>query len=102
MTYTDRNDLLKSDRFVGQVRIAFSDWLQYWAVNGTGSIEDPDLKQKTDMLIKMALNNPNAYVNKLATLAISEQSVKTASEVTDEDVQAAITDLLSNAIDYLM
>jgi len=102
MTYNERITVLQSEDFIGKVKIAMCDWLEYWAVNGTGSIEDPDLKEKTDIFITSALVNPDAYVRKLSTLAISETAVKDAVEVTDLNVKTAVDSVLSHAIDYLL
>jgi len=102
MTYNERDLLLKSTEFVGKVKIALADWVNYWAVNGTGSIEDPDLKQLTDSFIKVCLENPDAYVNKVATLAISESAVKDAVEVTDANVSTAVVHLMSTALEYIL
>lgn len=102
MTYNERNLVLQSEDFIGKVRIAMCDWVEYWAVNGTASIEDPELKEKTDNFITLALSNPDAYVRKLATLAIAEPAVKEAVEVTDLNVKTAVDSVLSHALDYLM
>jgi hypothetical protein len=102
MTYNERNLVLQSEDFIGKVRIAMCDWVEYWAVNGTASIEDPELKEKTDTFITLALSNPDAYVRKLATLVIAETAVKEAVEVTDLNVKTAVDDALSHALDYLM
>lgn len=102
MTYNERDNILKSTDFIGKVRIAENDWVNYWAVNGTESIEDPDLRELTDSFLKMYLENPNAYVNKIATLAISEASVKDAVEVTDANVSTAVTHLMSTALEYIL
>jgi len=102
MTYNERDTILKSTEFIGKVRIAENDWVNYWAVNGTGSIEDPDLRELTNNFLKLYLENPDAYVNKIATLAISESSVKDAVEVTDANVTTAVTHLMSSAINYLI
>ena len=100
MTYNERDSILKSTEFVGKVRIALMDWLNYWAVNGTGSITDPDLKELTDNFIKLCLDNPDAYVNKVAVLAISESTVM--DEPTDANVSTAVTHLMSTALGYIL
>lgn len=102
MTYNERNEILKNSEYIGKVRIAFCDWLEYWSVNGTESIQDENLRSKTDLLITLALSNLEVYVNKLAVLAIAEPSVKDAVEVTDANVTTAITNLLANALQYLL
>ena len=102
MTYNERDIILRSTDFIGKVRVAFCDWLEYWAVNGTGTITDPDLREQTDSFIKMALDNPEAYVNKLTTLVIAVPVVKDAAEITDVNVQTAVSTVMTNALDYLM
>jgi len=102
MTLNERDNILKNSEYVGKVRIAFCDWLEYWSVNGTESIQDENLRSKTDLLITLALSNLETYVNKLAVLAIAEPSVKDAVEVTDANVTIAITNLLANALRYLL
>ena len=102
MTYNERDTILKDSEYVGKVRIAFCDWMEYWAVNGTASITDPDIRDRTDLLIKLALSNPEAYVNKLAILVISEPAVKDAVEVTDANVNTAVVNLLAHALEYLL
>ena len=102
MTYNERDLILQSEDFIGKVRIAMCDWIEYWADNGTASIEDPDLKEKTDTFISVALINPDAYTRKLATLVIAEQTVKEAVEITDVNVKTAVDNVLSHALGYLM
>lgn len=102
MTYNERNEILMDETFTAKVRIALCDWVNYWAVNGTSSITDPDLKKKTDDFILSALGNIEAYVNRIAVLIIAEPAVKDAVEVTDANVQTALTNIMSHALDYLM
>lgn len=102
MTYTERNVTLQSNEYIGMVRIAYADWLGYWASAGTTSIEDPDLREKTDELIKMSLDNRDAYVAKLATLVIADDAVKNATQVTDAAVKIAVDNVLAHAIGYLI
>lgn len=102
MTYIERNTILQDDTFIARVRIAFCDWLNYWASNGTASIEDQDLRDKTDMLVGSAISNTEAFVKKIAVLVIAESSVKEAAEITDANVSSAVTSVMSHAIDYLL
>lgn len=102
MTYNERDTILKSVEFIGKVRIAENDWVNYWAVNGTESITDPDLRELTDNFLKLYLENPDAYVNKIATLVISESVIKESTEITDAIIETAITHLMSNVIGYLL
>lgn len=102
MNYTERENILKSTDFVGRVQIAGCDWAQYWAINGTASIEDPDLRQKTDDFIALFLSNPDAYTGKIATLAISDDGIKAAQNITDALISTAVTRIMANALDYLM
>ena len=100
--YIDRNAILASDAFIAQVRIAVCDWVEYWAVAGTGSITDPDLREQTDAFIKVFLFNPELFVKKIAHLAIAEPAVKDAVEVTDANIKTAVDNLLANALSYLL
>ena len=102
MTFNERNNILKSEEYIGRVRIAFYDWLQYWATVGTENIQDEQIRENTNIFIKMALSNPEAYVNKLAVLSISETAVKEAIEITDVNVQSAIDHLLATALEFLL
>ena len=102
MTYNDRNEILQNSEYVGKIRIAICDWVNYWATNGTSSIDNPELKELTDTFIKFYLSNPEAYTLKLAILAISESVIKDAVEVTDNNIEAAVTHLMSSAISYLI
>ena len=63
MNYTDRNDIYSDDKFVGQVRMALCDWVEYWAVTGTSSIDDPELRNLTDSFIRCAVSGslPGIY-----------------------------------------
>lgn len=102
MGYNNRYDLLKSDTFKAQCEIALADWLNYWATNGTGSIEDPDLREKTDMYIKFCVINLDTYTQSLATLVIGEPNIISAEEITDGEIRTAVTHVLSTALDYLI
>ena len=64
MTLNERNSILKSEDYIGKVRIAFCDWLQYWATTGVDNIEDEQVRENTDLFIKLALDNPENYINK--------------------------------------
>ena len=102
MTLNDRDEILRNEEYTGRVRIAFCDWLEYWAVTGTAGIPDEQTREHTDLLIHLALSNPEAYVHKLAVLAISEPAVRDAVEVTDANVSAAVVNLLAHALPYLI
>lgn len=102
MTYNERNEILMDNTFIAKVRIALCDWVNYWAINGTSSITDPDLKAKTDEFILSALSNIEAYVKRIAVLIIAESAIKDAVEVTDVNVQTALTNVMSHALDYLL
>ena len=101
-SYNDRDNTFLSTEFQGKVRIALTDWLNYWATNGTAEIEDPDLREKTDLYIKFATSNIDGYSRKLATLVIGDDGVKEADTITDAIVSAAVTHVLSTALDYLI
>lgn len=102
MTYNKRDEILKDNEYLGKVRIALCDWLQYWATSGVDSIEDEQVRENTDLFIKLALSNIESYVMKLAILAISESAIKNAEEVTDINVNTAVTHLLATALPYLL
>lgn len=102
MGYVERDGVLRGGEFAGRCRVALCDWAEYWAVNGTGSIEDAELREKTDLFLSMFLSNPEAYVNKVAYLAIAEPCVRDAAEVTDENVSQAVTVIMSRALGYIM
>ena len=102
MNFVERNEILMDDEFTAKVRIALCDWINYWAINGTASITDPDLKAMTDTFIQSALGNLEAYVKRIAILIISEGVVKEAQTVTDAIVQTALTTVMSNAISYFL
>ena len=102
MTYNERNIILNNENFIGKCRIALTDWVEYWAVNGTSAIEDQTLREQTDTFIRVCLENPDAYVWKIAHLVISEPSVKDAVEVTDANVAQAVTNIMSHALSYIM
>ena len=102
MTLNERNTILKSEDYIGKVRIALCDWLNYWATMGTESIEDEQVRNNTNLFITLALSNPEAYITKLVTLTISESSVKDAIEITDTNVSTAVAHVLASALSYLL
>ena len=102
MTYEERNEVLMDEGFIAKVRVALCDWVNYWAINGTSTIDDPDLKQSTDLFIQSSLSNLETYVRRIAVLIISETVIKEAQSVTDANVQTALTNVMSHAIDYLL
>ena len=102
MDYSERDEALRSGEFVGRCRVALCDWAEYWAVNGTESIEDPELRHKTNLFLNFFLDNPEAYLKKVVHLAIAEPSVRDAAEITDGNVAQAVTVIMSHALDYLM
>lgn len=102
MTYNERYEILNDPDYIGKIHIALCDWLNYWAINGTDSIEDLDLRETTDLFIKFCLSNLEVYASKVATLAISESAIKDAVEVTDANVNIAVTHLLATSLKYLL
>lgn len=102
MSYNSRDELLCSAEFIGMVRIAYADWLGYWASAGTASIEDPELREQTDALIKMSLESREAYVKKLATLVIADDAIKSTTTVSDTDIKTAVDNVLAHAIHYIL
>ena len=102
MTLEERNNVLISPSFTAKCRIAFCDWIEYWAINGTDSIQDQDLRNKTESLIRVGLEDLDTCVSKIAVLAISDTSIVNAEEVTDALVSSAVTNIMSHAIEYLM
>ena len=101
-SYNDRDNTFASTEFQGKVRIALTDWLNYWATNGTAEIEDPDLRAKTDLFIKFATSNIDHYSRNLSTLVIGDDGVKQADTITDAVVSTGVTHVLSTALDYLI
>ena len=101
-SYNDRDNTFISSEFQGKVRIALTDWLNYWATNGTAEIEDPDLREKTDVFIRNATSNIDYHSRHLATLVIGDDGVKEAGTITDAIVSTAVTHVLSTALDYLI
>lgn len=102
MNYSDRNYIFVSDTFQAQCKIALTDWMNYWATNGTASIEDETLRKQTDDFLKFAIHNLDSYAKALSVLVIGEDSIKTDGEVTDAEVSAAVTHVLSTALEYLL
>lgn len=102
MNYNERNNVFVSDNFQAQCKIALTDWLNYWATNGTASIEDETLREQTDNFLKFAVHNLDNYARALSVLVIGEESVKADSEVTDAEVSAAVNHVLSTALGYLI
>ena len=62
MNYNERNEIFISDAFQAQCKIALADWLNYWATNGTASIEDETLRKQTEDFVKFAIHNLDNYV----------------------------------------
>lgn len=102
MTLEERNTILNSPSFYAQIRVAFCDWISYWAINGIDSIEDPTLRRKTENIIQSALEDIDKYTGKIMFLAISDTGVIEATEITDQIVRNAVTSIMSNALEYLM
>lgn len=102
MNYNERNNIFVSDTFQAQCKIALTDWLNYWATNGTASIEDETLREQTDNFLKFAIHNLDNYAKALSVLVIGEESIKTDGEVTDAEVTNAVTHVLSTALEYLL
>ena len=102
MDYIERNSALNKLEFVGRIRIALCDWLGYWTSVGTSSITDPDLKAKMDEFILAAIRNTDVYLPRLSKLIIADPAVKDAVEITDANVQTALTNVLSRALDYIL
>ena len=102
MNYNERNDVFVSPNFQAQCKIALTDWLNYWATNGTASIEDETLREQTDNFLKFAVHNLDNYARAISVLVIGEESIKGDSEVTDAEVSAAVTHVLSTALGYLL
>lgn len=102
MTYIERNSILNNENFIGQCQIALCDWVNYWAVNGTESIEDENLKNLTNTFIKSYIKNPYAFARKIATLAISESIIQEAEEITDLKVKEAVDHLLATTLNFIL
>lgn len=102
MTLEERNTILNSPSFHAKVRVAFCDWISYWAINGTDSIEDDTLRNQTENIIQSAIEDIDKYTGKIAVLAISDSGVIEATEITDQIIRNAVTSIMSNALEYLM
>lgn len=102
MNYSDRNNIFVSNTFQAQCKIALADWVNYWATNGTASIEDETLREQTDNLLRFAIHNLDSYAKALSVLVIGEESIKVDEEVTDAEVSSAVTHVLSTALEYLL
>lgn len=102
MNYNERNEIFLTEDFIGRVRIALCDWLNYWAINGTTSIENETLRELTNTFVTTAIFNLEAMVKRISVLVIAEPSVKNAVEITDTDIQTAITNILSHALNFLL
>ncbi len=102
MNYNGRNSLLSSEIFQAQCKIALTDWVNYWATNGTESIEDETLREQTDNFIKFAIHNLDHYAQSLSVLVIGESSIVSKDVLEDEDVKQAVTHVLSTALEYLL
>ena len=102
MTLEERNTILNSPSFHARIRVAFCDWISYWAINGTDSIEDPTLRSQTESMIQSAVEDIDKYTGKITVLAISDAGVIEATEITDQIIRNAVTSIMSNALEYLM
>lgn len=102
MNYNERNDIFVSSTFQAQCKIALTDWLNYWATNGTASIEDETLREQTDNFLKFAIHNLDNYAKALSVLVIGEESIKADSEVTDSEINTAVNRVLAHALSYLL
>lgn len=102
MNYNERNDVFVSPNFQAQCKIALTDWLNYWATNGTASIEDETLRDQTDNFLRFAIHNLDNYARAISVLVIGEEPIKADEDVTDAEVSAAVTHVLSTALGYLL
>ena len=102
MTLEERNNILTSTSFMAKIRVAFCDWLGYWALNGTDSIQDETLRSQTNEIIRDSVQNLDTYTGKIAVLAISNNNIVEATEITDEIIRNAVTNIMSNALEYIM
>ena len=102
MTLEERNTVLTSTSFIARIRVAFCDWIEYWAINGTSSIENENLRQQTERVVRSAIENLDIYTNKIAVLAISDANIVAANELTDELIRNAVTNIMSNALEYIL
>ena len=103
MDYFDRNEILQSEKFKAQCRIALCDWVQYCVTTGTSIIEDQELKSLTETFLRVFLGNiSETFVDKIAHLAISEPSVLNSTNVTDLEVKTAVDHLMATSLQYLL
>ena len=103
MTLEERDTLLNSPSFHAKVRIALCDWLNYWAIAGTGSIQDPTIKMYTEAFMRMIIENVEECTEKVVVLAIADSNIVNAqNEPTDQNVKSAIDVIMANCLAYLM
>ena len=102
MTYEERFEVMNSELFRTQCRIALCDWLEYWCVTGTDSIEDTTLRMNTDLFIKKAISSVDTYADRISVIVIGSQIMEDAEEITDDVVKRAVDNVLTHALAYLL
>ncbi len=103
MTLEERNAILNSTSFHSKVRVALCDWLNYWAMAGTDSIEDETVRINTDNFLRMLIDKLDECTTKVVVLAISDNNIiNSEGEPTDEQVRAAVTAITSHCLPYLL
>lgn len=102
MTYTEREQVYNSSNVLPRVKVALCDWMNYWAVNGTDSIEDGTLKAKTEEFIRLGVEDPWKYAERISVIMMGSPTIKEASEITDLMIKTELDTVMSTAMDYIM
>lgn len=103
MTLEERNAILNSTLFHSKVRVALCDWLNYWAMIGTDSIEDEKVRNDTDNFLRLLIEKLDECTTKVVVLAISDTNIiQSEGEPTDEQVRAAVTAITTHCLPYLL
>lgn len=102
MNLTQRSEILSSAEYQQKVKVALCDWVAYWASIGTESITDETLRGQTENMVRFSLGNIDHYSAKVAALVIADTDIKSATELTDVDISAAVTRVMASSITFLL
>ena len=103
MTLEERDTLLKSPSFYSKIRITLCDWMNYWVMAGTDSIQDETVKMNTEAFIRMIIENVDECTAKVVAFAISNEYIVNAeNEVTDLDIKNAVDMITAHCLPYLV
>ena len=91
MTNQERFEYFESGKLQRAVEIELLDWAGYWTTAGTGSIEDPLQRAQTDAMIRLILRSLPECIKQVSRLAISEDSIKSATGDPAESVIHTVT-----------